>query len=63
MKEILSFFPIETIICFALLPLEMFFIIKSATQNRRQEFIYSLLSEAVLLIMLIITVKYLKDVI
>lgn len=63
MKEILSFFPIETIICFALLPLEIFLIIKSATQNRRQEIIYTNLAAAVLLIMFIITVKYLKDVI
>ena len=63
MKNVLSFFPIETIICLALLTLEIFLIIKSATQNRRHEIIYTNLAVAVLLIMFIITVKYLKGVI
>lgn len=63
MEEVLSFFPIETIICLSLMPFEIFFIIKSATKNRRQEFIYTNLAVAVLLVMLIILIKYLKDVI
>lgn len=75
MEEVLSFFPIETLICLALMPFEIFFIMKSATdleiyfsiksamKNRRQEFIYSILADAVLLTMLIIVIKYLKDVI
>lgn len=63
METLLSIFPIESIIVLALTPLEIFFTIKSATKNRRQELIYTNLAVAVLLIMVIITIKYLKDVI
>lgn len=63
MEELLSLFPIESIIVLALTLVEIFLMSKSATKNRRQEIIYTNLAVVVLLIMLIIMVKYLKDVI
>lgn len=63
MKEILSFFTVETIVCLLLVPLDVFLLIKSATTDKRNERIYTVLSETVLFIMLVLIIKYLKDII
>lgn len=63
MKEILSFFTAETILCLLLVPLDIFFLVKSATQNKQKEFKYTVLAVIVLLFMLVLIIKYLKYII
>lgn len=63
MKEVLSFFAAETIVCLLLAPLDVFLLIKSATPNKAKERIYTVLSGTVLFIMLVLIIKYLKDII
>lgn len=63
MEEILSFFTVETIACLTLVPLDIFFLIKSTTPNKRKELIYTILTVTVLLVMLILLIKYLKNII
>lgn len=63
MEEILSFFTAEAIVCLALVPLDVFLLVKSATQNKQKEFKYTVLAVIVLLFMLVLIIKYLKDII
>ena len=63
MDEILSFFTAEAIVCLALVPLDIFFLIKSMTPNKRKELIYTILTVTVLLVMLILLIEYLKNII
>ena len=63
MAEMLSFFTAEAIVCLLLVPLDVFLLIKSATPNKAQGRKYTTISEVVLLIMLILVIKYLKDII
>lgn len=63
MEEILSFFTAEAIVCLALVPLDIFFLIKSMTPNKRKELIYTILTVTVLLVMLILLIEYLKNII
>lgn len=63
MDEILSFFTVETIVCLALVPLDIFFLIGSITPNKKKERIYTILTVIVLLIMAVLLIKYLKDII
>ena len=63
MEEILSFFTAEAIVCLALVPLDIFFLIKSMTPNKRKELIYTILTVTVSLVMLILLIEYLKNII
>lgn len=63
MEEILSFFTAEAIVCLTLVPLDIFFLIKSMTPNKRKELIYTILTVTVLLAMLILLIEYLKNII
>ena len=63
MEEILSFFTAEAIVCLALVPLDIFLLIKSMTPNKRKELIYTILTVTVLLVMLILLIEYLKNII
>lgn len=63
MEEILSFFTAEAIVCLALVLLDIFFLIKSMTPNKRKELIYTILTVTVLLVMLILLIEYLKNII
>lgn len=63
MEEILSFFTAEAVVCFALVPLDIFFLIKSITPNKKKERIYTILTLVILLVMLVLLIKYLKNII
>ena len=63
MEEILSFFTAEAIVCLALVPLDIFFLIKSMTPNKRKELIYTILTVTVLLVISILLIEYLKNII
>jgi hypothetical protein len=57
------FLTAENIICLALVPVEIFLIIKSATPDKAKEKIYTRLSVFVLSIMIILITRYLKNII
>lgn len=63
MKDVLYFFTTETIVCLALCPFEVFFLMLSITQNKKKEIVYTTLSVIVLLIMLVLVTKYLNNII
>lgn len=63
MKNVLYFFTAETIVCLALAPFEVFFLMLSITQNKKKEIVYTILSVTVLLIMLVLVTKYLNNII
>lgn len=63
MNEILYFFAPETIACLSLVPLGMFFLIKSISQNKKKELIYTILTVVVLLVVFVLLIKCLKDII
>jgi hypothetical protein len=63
MKNVLYFFTAETIVCFALAPFEVLFLILSITQNKKKEIVYTTLSATVLLIMFFLVTKYLNNII
>lgn len=63
MKDALLFFSVESLICLALVPFEIFLIIKSATPDKAKEKIYTRLSVIVLTVMIILITRYLKNII
>lgn len=63
MDEILSFFTTESLISLALVPFGIFFLIKSITPNKKKEHIYTILTAIVLLIILALLIRYLKNII